>query len=57
MDLSIDVAPSQMIGFPFIEWCGAEFGAGDAVETISGPVDATPAACAGAAALLTFDVV
>ena len=32
MDLSMDVAPSQMMGFPFIDWGGAVGAAGGAVD-------------------------
>ena len=49
MDLSMDVAPSQMMGLPLIDWCGAGFCAGAAVEAVDGPVGAAAAIPAGAA--------
>ena len=44
----MDVAPSQMIGLPLIDWCGAGFCAGAAVEAVDGPVGAAAAIPAGA---------
>ena len=49
MDLSMDVAPSQMMGFPFIDWGGAVGAAGGAVDGAVDAVDVTGAVDAAAA--------
>ena len=48
----MEVAPSQMIGLPFIDWGGAEGAAGGAVDA----VDAAAALPTGAAEGLASDV-
>ena len=45
----MDVAPSQMMGFPFIDWCGGGFCADGTVEAETGPVGAAAAARADVA--------
>ena len=58
MDLSMEVAPSQMIRFPFMDWGGAEGAAGGAVDAVDvvGAVDAAAALPTGATEGLTSDV-
>ena len=58
MDLSMDVAPSQMMGFPFIDWGGAVGAAGGAVDAVdvTGAVDAAAALPVGATDALASDV-
>ena len=57
----MEVAPSQMIGLPFIDWGGAEGAAGDAVDAVDavdviGAVDAAAALPTGATEGLASDV-
>ena len=58
MDLSMDVAPSQMMGFPFIDWGGAVGAAGGAVDAVdvTGAVDAAAALPTGVVEGLDSDV-
>ena len=58
MDLSMDVAPSQMMGFPFIDWGGAVGAAGGAIDAVdvTGAVDAAAALPTGATAALASNV-
>ena len=57
-DLSMEVAPSQMMGFPFMDWGGAEGAAGGAVDAVdvTGAVDAAAALPTGATEGLASDV-
>ena len=57
-DLSMEVAPSQMIGFPFMDWGGAKGAAGGAVDAVDvvGAVDAAAALPVGATDALASDV-
>ena len=55
----MEVAPSQMIGLPFIDWGGAEGAAGGAVDAVDviGAVDAAAALPIGATGTLVSVVV
>ena len=54
----MEVAPSQMIGLPFIDWGGAEGAAGGAVDAVDviGAVDAAAALPTGVVEGLGSDV-
>ena len=54
----MEVAPSQMIGFPFMDWGGAEGAAGGAVDAVVvvGAVDTAAALPVGATEGLASDV-
>ena len=54
----MEVAPSQMIGLPFMDWGGADGAAGGAVDAVDviGAVDAAAALPTGATEGLASDV-